>query len=175
MTLERSAVTAPHLGKGRTLLAIEEFCRIMGGGQIIREVRMQCLPCRRQLQRTCINPPGKVHPAMLKLPSQHHSFVMLDIIPSVRVAAFANQKVVRNTVKPTIHILLGVCMSTKLCSFVFLSNKTESDLAEGISALTAKMGRSPLYLFTDRESGLLPLARDTGSTNNRGSNLPGIL
>ena len=71
---------------------------------------------------------------MLKLPSEHHSFVMLDVIPSIKVAAFANQKVVRNTMRDTIHILLGICMSTKICNFVLLPNKTEKDLAEGISA-----------------------------------------
>ena len=50
-------------------------------------------------------------------------------------------------------------MTTKICNFFLLANKTETDLAEGISALTAKMARSPIYLFTDRESGLLPLAK----------------
>ena len=72
---------------------------------------------------------------------------------------FAGQKVVRGTQRNMVHILLGVCMSTKLVNFVLLPNKAEADLAGGITALTAKMGRSPQYLFTDKESGLVPLAK----------------
>ena len=52
-----------------------------------------------------------------------------------------------------VHVLLGICMSTKFVSFVLLPNKAEADLAMG------KMGRSPQYLFTYRESGLVLLAK----------------
>ena len=97
----------------------------MGGGQIVREIRKHCLMWRRS------NAPGKIIPAMLKLPSQHNSFVMLGVIPYIKVAMFSGQKVVRNTARNMVHIVLGICMSTKFASFVLLPNKTEVDLAEG--------------------------------------------
>ena len=133
----------------------------MGGGQIIKEIRKHCLMCRRQNMQTCSSAPGKITPVMLRLPSEHHSFVMLDVIPSIKCSMFAGHRTVRGTQRNTVHVLFGVCMSTKLVNLILLPNKAEADLAMGIMALTDKMGRSPQYLLTDRESGNSPLKAST--------------
>ena len=117
------------------------MARIEGTKQLVCEVRAQCITCRKQLQRTCKDIPGKVNKAMLQPPSRHHDFLMIDLLPQIKIACLPNQKMTRNTTKLTINILVSVCMTTKYANFVLIQNKAETDLAEAITTLTSHLLR----------------------------------
>ena len=50
-------------------------------------------------------------------------------------------------------------MTTKYANFILMQNKAETDLAEVITTLCAKLGRSPRHIFCDQESGIIPIAK----------------
>merc|ERR1712215_141851 len=127
--------------------------------QLVRKIRNDCVKCLKQRDVTCGLQPGKAHLATVLRPSQHHTCIMIDLVPSLRLAAFKNQKTTRGAQRHTLHILISVCMTTKFSSFVLLTDKKEDDLALGLTTLCCKTGRFPSQIYCDRESGIVPLSR----------------
>ena len=86
-----------------------------------------------QLRKVCQDHPGKIPEAMLLAPSCHHDFIMVDILPDVRVTAFTNQRQTHNITKITLGVLVAVDMTTKYSQFVLISYKAEPDLVEALT------------------------------------------
>ena len=47
---------------------------------------------------------------MLLPPSSHHDFIMVDILPDVKVSAIKNQKQTRNSTRLTLGVLLAASL-----------------------------------------------------------------
>ena len=59
----------------------------------------------------------------------------------------------------TTHILIAICMTTKYLTYTLLVDRTQEALINGLNSIFSKIGRTPTSLYTDRESGILPLVR----------------
>ena len=95
VSLERQSTKSPHYGKGKTMLFTDKIARVRNIRQLVREIRHDCVKCLKQRDVTCGLQPGKAHLATVFRPSQHHTCIMIDLVPSLRLAAFKNQKTTR--------------------------------------------------------------------------------
>ena len=136
------------------MLRTDKTARVLNIRQLVREIRNDCVKCLKQNDITCGLQPGKAHLATVLRPTQHHTCIMVDLVPSLHLAAFKNQKTTRGVQRHT-----QLCMTTKFCSFVLLTDKKEDDLALGLTILCCKTGRYPSQIYCDRESGIVPLSR----------------
>ena len=130
------------------MLLTDKVARVLNIRQLVREIRNDCVKCLKQNYITCELQPGKAHLATVLRPSQHHTCIMVDLVPSLRLAAFKGQKTTRGTQRHTLHVLISVCMTTKFSSFVLLTDKKEDDLALG---LTRPVGTRAKYIAIESQ------------------------
>ena len=112
LSLARPSVIVPHSGLTRTALEMQSTAHVEGMKQLIGQIRESCVICRKQLEITCTEHPGKIQVPMVLPPSLHHSYIMVDILPDIKISAVTNQKQTRHTSKLNIGILIAVDMTT---------------------------------------------------------------
>ena len=100
-------------------------------------------------------PPNK---HMLFPPSAHHSGVMIDMLPGLKVSVLPNQKATRNSSHIEVSVLISVCLITKFCTFTLVNNKDAGFLAEALTVMAHKSG-VPQVIFTDLKSGVVSLGK----------------
>ena len=157
-TFERPSNRLTHAGAGKTTLATEKVAHILGGRQLAAAIKEGCLPCRKAEEKTLSAPPGKINRHMLLPPSSHHSGVMIDMLPNLKVSIVPNQKTTRNSNHLEVSILISVCVVTKFVTFTMVNNKDANSLGEALTVMAHKTG-VPKVIFTDRESGVVSLGR----------------
>ena len=116
ISLEKQSTKSTYYGKGRTMLRTDKIAIALNIRHPVREIRNDCIKCLKQNDITCGLQPGKAHLATVLRPSQHHTCIMVDLVPSLRLAAFKNQKTTKGAQRHTLHVLISVCMTTKFSS-----------------------------------------------------------
>ena len=160
-SLERPSTRLKHAGLPTTTLRAEKVCTILGIKKLIRQLRTQCVTCRKELILAKFQPPGKVKDEMISPPSNHHSGILIDLLPSVKISAFLGEKLgLRNSKQVTIHIILAVCLTTRYISFALVTDRSQQALIKGLNNIFIKSARIPKNIYCDRESGITPLARN---------------
>ena len=129
-SFERPSNRLTHAGTGKTTLATEKVAHILGGRQLAATIKEGCLPCRKAEEKTLAAPPGKINKHMLLPPSAHHSGVMIDMLPSLKVSILPNQKATRNSNHLEVSVLISVCIITKFVTFTLVNTKDASSMAK---------------------------------------------
>ena len=162
IVLDRPSTLKKHEGINNTVVKINQITRILGVRRVLEILKINCNTCRKQNGVTLDQPTGKVREEMLRKPSDHHHSVMIDLIPSIKVSSFSGEKQGARSKKDSIittHILLAICLTTKFITYTLLNDRTQQALISGLNSIFSKIGRTPTTLYTDRESGIIPLSK----------------
>ena len=157
-SLHRPSVVGSHLGYTRVYLEVESIARILQLKRLVKFIRQCCVQCKKQLQRTLPDYPGKTPKIRTLRLNSFENAVMIDLLPSIRVKTTVNQKSTRNSTTTTCHVLIGVDVATKYSNFVIISSRNSLDIQNGLSALCCKMGKKATTFFSDRESSIVSIA-----------------
>ena len=104
LALQRQTVTGSHLGYGKIMIKTDKFVRIGKLRSLVKEVRAGCIICKSQLDISLDLQPGKVNAVATMKPSDHHTAIQLDLLPSIKLNNWPDQKTTRNSTKFTCHI-----------------------------------------------------------------------
>ena len=159
--LPRQSTLGSHIGYTRIYLELEGVVRILQLKKLVKYIRKSCLQCKKQLQQTLPDHPGKAPEHRILKMNSFSSGIMIDLLPSIKIRTTTNQKSTRNATVLNCHILLGVDVATKFSSFVIINSRNSVDIQNGLSALCVKIGKKATTFFSDRESSIVSIAEST--------------
>ena len=156
--LPRQTTLGSHMGYTKIYLELESVVRILQLKKLVKYIRKSCLQCKKQLQQTLPDHPGKTPEHRILRMNSFNSAIMVDLLPSIKIRTTINKKSTRNATVLNCHILLGVDVATKFSSFVIINSRNSVDIQNGLSALCVKIGKKATTFFSDRESSIVSLA-----------------
>ena len=121
-SLPRQSTLGSHIGYTRIYLELESVVRILQLKKLVKYIRKSCLQCKKQLQQTLPDHPGKTPEHRILKMNSFNSGIMIDLLPSIKIRTTTNQKSTRNATVLNCHILLGVDVATKFSSFVIINS-----------------------------------------------------
>ena len=149
-----------HAGVESCYRASLQFCHIIQGPSLFKELSEECSKCRmirkKYLEAAC----GPVHDHQLAVcPSFHTAFLDLDGPYEVYVPGFEKNTRNRKTLATKNYLMVFCCPVSKLLNIQVIETKDAFGIIEGLTRLACEVGM-PKYLCLDKEPSFMKVVRE---------------
>ena len=149
-----------HAGVESCYRASLQFCHIIQGPSLFKELSEECSKCRmirkKYLEAAC----GPVHDHQLAVcPSFHTAFLDLDGPYEVYVPGFEVNTRNRKTLATKNYLMVFCCPVSKLLNIQVVENKDAFGIIEGLTRLACEVGM-PKYLCLDKEPSFMKVVKE---------------